>query len=81
MYALGIDPTSWVGIKPRPEAEEGLTGAGLKHREKDLAEIRIAAAGRENYVAEMEANPEQPNKITPRVKGTKRRAACRRPKS
>lgn len=75
MYALGIDPTSWAGIKPRPEAEEGLTGAGLKHREKDLAEIRTAAAGRENYVPETEANPKQPGKIRTRVKRTRRRAA------
>jgi len=52
MYRLGIDPTSWAGIKPRPEADGRLTGAGLELRRKDLAEIRTAAEGREDYVRE-----------------------------
>jgi hypothetical protein len=51
-YELGIDPTSWGSIKARPEAEAGLTGAGLKHREKDLANIRAAAAPRQNHIAQ-----------------------------
>jgi transposase len=46
MYSRGIDPTSWSKAQLRPEAETGLTGAGLKNREQDLANIRIAAAGR-----------------------------------
>lgn len=52
MYELGINPVSWSGIRPRPEAEGGLTGAGLKRRERELAEIKHAAAGRETYMSE-----------------------------
>lgn len=52
MYTIGIDPTSWSQAKLRPEAETGLTGAGLKNREKDLANIRIAAAGRKNLTSQ-----------------------------
>jgi hypothetical protein len=52
MYQTGIDPTAWAGVQVRPEAAAGLTGAGLKHREKDFAEIKSAAAGRESYVME-----------------------------
>jgi transposase len=79
MYDLGIDPTSWSEVKPRPEAEGGLTGAGLERREKELAEIRIAAAGRENYAPEWEEGTASSDQIKPRAKGTRRRAA-RRPK-
>jgi hypothetical protein len=46
MYVHGIDPTSWAKAKLRPEAESGLTGAGLQNRERELVNIRIAAAGR-----------------------------------
>jgi hypothetical protein len=63
MYKLGIDPTSWSQAKLRPEAEVGLTGAGLKHREKDLEEIRTAATGRESYLSqEVIERPRQPKK-------------------
>jgi transposase len=53
MYGLGIEPTSWSGIKPRPEAEQVSNGSRLVWRKKDLEEIRIAAAGREDYVRKM----------------------------
>jgi hypothetical protein len=52
MHATGIDPTAWTDVQVRPEAAGGLTGAGLERREKELAEIKAAAAGRENYVEE-----------------------------
>jgi transposase len=55
-YELGIDPTSWASIKPRPESEAGLTGAGLKHREKDLASIRVAASPRKKQAAQETSN-------------------------
>jgi transposase len=53
MYRLGIEPTSWSGIKLKPEAEQVLDGSKLALRKKDLEEIRNAAAGREDYVAKM----------------------------
>lgn len=53
MYQLGIEPTSWSGIKPRPEAEAALTGSRLVLRQKGFEEIRDAAAGREDYVQKM----------------------------
>lgn len=49
MYQRNIDPTSWSGVEPRAEAQAGLTGVGLKRRQKDLADIRTAAAARENH--------------------------------
>lgn len=52
MYELGINPTSWTGVKPRPEAEAGLTGEGLKNRQKELENIRIAAAPRQDHIPE-----------------------------
>lgn len=54
MYLLKINPTSWPEVTSRPEAETGLIGAGLKNREQDLAEIRIAAAGRKDYALQIE---------------------------
>jgi transposase len=72
MYELGIDPISWSGVKLRPEAEAGLTGTGLKHREKDMREIRTAAAGRESYVAqEASARAQQPEKQSRKQRDSK----------
>ncbi len=58
MYLMKIKPTSWSEVAPRPEAEEGLTGAGLKRREQDFAEIRTAAAGRDEYMRQQDASTE-----------------------
>ena len=68
MHQTGIDPTAWAGVQVRPEAAAGLTGAGLKHREKDLAEIRSAAAQRESYVEK------KPSRCVRRPRKAKRRA-------
>jgi hypothetical protein len=72
MYQSGINPTAWAGVQVRPEAAEGLTGAGLKHRENDLAEIKNAAAGRERYVEE------KANRCVRWARKAGRKAACRR---
>lgn len=50
MHETKIDPTSWADVKVRPEAAAGLTGAGLERRQKEFAEIKIAATGRDSYV-------------------------------
>jgi hypothetical protein len=71
MYQSGINPTAWAGVQVRPEAVAGLTGAGLKHRENDLAEIKNAAAGRERYVEE------KANRCVRRTRQAGRKATCR----
>lgn len=71
MHQTGIDPTAWAGVQVRPEAATGLTGAGLKHRENDLAEIKKAAVGRERYVEE------KANRCVRRTRQAGRKATCR----
>ena len=61
MYLRGIDPTSWSKAQLRPEAETGLIGEGLKNRQQELANIRIAAAGRQGLTqTEAVVSPPQP---------------------
>jgi hypothetical protein len=62
MYRHGIDPMSWSNVKLRPEAKTGLTGAGLKNREQDFANIRIAAAARLSHTAQETSEKAQPAK-------------------